>query len=310
MELKDADEHFRRLSIWGFTFIRLLTTWEAIEHKGPGIYDYEYLEYFKQIIKIAAKYNISCFVDFHQDVWSRWTGGDGAPGWTLDVVGFNITNFHESHAAYIHQKIVPGTELPRMCWPTNYGRLAPATMFTLFYGGNTFAPNFTIEGKSIQDYLQDHFLNTLSVLLDYVKDEWNVIGFDVMNEPNEGYVGVTDLRKCYWPIRSAYVLTGFQSLFIPSGFSDAVDFYSGPFTYNHTEVANVNKLSAWKEGSECIWKQHGVWDIDPQTNQPVLKNPDYFATNPATNKPVNFLTDLAKPFYLKAAKKIFEKMPR
>src|SRR3990167_2998983 len=114
MELKDADEHFRRLSIWGFTFIRLLTTWEAIEHKGPGIYDYEYLEYFKQIIKIAAKYNISCFVDFHQDVWSRWTGGDGAPGWTLDVVGFNITNFHESHAAYIHQKIAPGTELPIM----------------------------------------------------------------------------------------------------------------------------------------------------------------------------------------------------
>ena len=72
----EADAHFSRLAEWGFTFLRLVITWEAVEHSGPGIYDEDYLAYLRNILKKAEAYNISVFIDPHQDVWSRWTGGE------------------------------------------------------------------------------------------------------------------------------------------------------------------------------------------------------------------------------------------
>ena len=70
--LDEADEHFARLRSWGFTFVRFLVTWEAIEHAGPGIYDQEYLEYIYAIVKRAGEYGIRMVIDPHQDVWSRF----------------------------------------------------------------------------------------------------------------------------------------------------------------------------------------------------------------------------------------------
>ncbi len=74
----------------GLDFLRLIVTWEAIEHAVPGIYDDEYLEYIYRIIKKAAEHEMNLFIDPHQDVWSRFSGDDGAPGWTFEVVGLNI----------------------------------------------------------------------------------------------------------------------------------------------------------------------------------------------------------------------------
>ena len=49
-------------------------TWEGLEHSGPGLYDMEYIEYIRKVVLIANDFNISVYLDPHQDVWSRWTG--------------------------------------------------------------------------------------------------------------------------------------------------------------------------------------------------------------------------------------------
>jgi Cellulase (glycosyl hydrolase family 5) len=118
--LEQADEHFERLYQWGYRFVRLLVTWEAIEHAGPGRYDENYLNYIQAIVKKAEDHHINVFIDPHQDVWSRFTGGDGAPYWTLDKVGFDPLKFSETGSAIIHN--VKGDPFPRMIWPTNYNK--------------------------------------------------------------------------------------------------------------------------------------------------------------------------------------------
>ncbi len=85
--LAQADEHFRRLQSWGFTFERLIVTWEAIEHAGPGVYDKAYLDYLHELVKRANRYGIRVVIDLHQDFYSRASGGDGAPYWTLSKIG-------------------------------------------------------------------------------------------------------------------------------------------------------------------------------------------------------------------------------
>ena len=81
LALEEADEHLGRLRGWGMTFLRFLVTWEAVEHEGPGIYDQAFLDYLLAIIRKCGDHQLSVFIDPHQDVWSRWTGGDGAPAW-------------------------------------------------------------------------------------------------------------------------------------------------------------------------------------------------------------------------------------
>ena len=127
--LDEADEHFARLQEWGFSFLRLLVPWEAVEHAGPGIYDEGYLEYLRAVVGKANALGMPICVDPHQDIWSRFSGGDGEPGWTLEAAGFDLSRLDETGAAITHQ--VHGDPFPRMIWPTNGGKLAAATILPL-----------------------------------------------------------------------------------------------------------------------------------------------------------------------------------
>ena len=65
--LAEADRHYARLRSWGFNCLRFLTTWEAIEHEGPGIYDEEYLDYLYQVVAKAGEYGFYVFIDPHRE---------------------------------------------------------------------------------------------------------------------------------------------------------------------------------------------------------------------------------------------------
>ncbi|HVN15869.1 MAG TPA: cellulase family glycosylhydrolase, partial [Anaerolineales bacterium] len=257
--LEQADEHFARLRAWGLTFERLVVPWEAIEHAGPGIYDEEYFDYLYAIIRRANAYDISFFIDPHEDLWSRFSGGDGAPGWTFETAGLDITRFKVTGAAITHQEY--DGVMPPMLWPTNHSKLAPATMFTLFFAGNDFASRTRVEDETIQDYLQNHFIAAFTELAKHLKGLPNVIGFDTFNEPGMGYIGKTDLNAPPPGFKIGQIPTPYQAMLLGAGFPQEVDVWDfdvkGPKLVGKRRV-NTKGERAWLQGHECIWREHGV----------------------------------------------------
>jgi len=222
--LEEADEHFSRLKHWGLSTLRFLITWEAIEHAGPGIYDQDYLNYLEQVVKKADDYGLRVFIDPHQDVWSRFTGGDGAPGWTLEAVGFNLENLHPTGAAVVHA--LCGEDYPRMIWGTNNYKLAAATMFTLFFAGNTFAPKTLVDNQPVQEYLQSHYINAVQQVARRLKGMSHVIGYDTLNEPSDGWIGLEDLQMQDTSRQLGESPTPYQSMLLGDGKAQEVDFYA------------------------------------------------------------------------------------
>jgi hypothetical protein len=303
--LEEADEHFSRLKAWGFTFLRFLVTWEAIEHAGPGIYDEAYLDYVRAVVKKAGEYGISLFIDPHQDVWSRFSGGDGAPGWTLEAAGFDMTQFAETGAAIVHA--THGDPFPKMIWPSNNMKLAAATMFTLFFGGNDFAPQTKVDGEPVQEFLQRHYIAAIQQVAGRLRDLENVVGYDTMNEPLAGYIGHPDLDKA--GLSFGLHPTPIQSMLLGAGFPQDVPYMelkTVSIKQTGTHRVNPDGKRAWLEGYDCIWRQNGVWDIDADGN-PRLLRPDHFAQ--VNGRSVDFKQDYFLPFAKRYATAIREIHP-
>jgi len=297
--LEDADEHFTRLKAWGYHFLRFLVTWEAIEHEGPGIYDEEYLDYVVAILTKANEYGFNVLIDPHQDLWSRYTGGDGAPLWTFEVAGMDVRNFQETGAAFVHN--LYGDPYPRMIWFSNYYKLGSATMFTLFFGGNDFAPQTEVEGIPIQDYLQTHYIKALTALAQKVAHLPNVVGFELMNEPSSGYIGITDITQPFEADILGEVPTAFEGMLLGEGNVVDIQCYGmGTFSLKDEgkKPMNTEKVSAWRDGQDCIWRQHGVWETTAE-GVSQIKDAAYFST--VNGQVVDFNKRYYEPFAVKYA---------
>jgi hypothetical protein len=204
------------------------------------------------VVKKARDHGLLCFIDPHQDVWSRWTGGDGAPFWCFELAGLDPSKFVESEQV----------ALDAIDWPANYERVPNAAMWTLFYGGDTFCPQL----KGVQGRLQDSYINSICAIAERVADLDNVLGYDSLNEPWGGYIGRDEER-----IKQG---RGFTRAARPFSALDYLAAADGCVIRQGDAVLNPKGLSVWKSG--CPWRKAGVWDVDSK-GDPVLSAPTHFS---------------------------------
>jgi hypothetical protein len=291
--LDEADEHFGRLAAWGFQFLRLVVTWEALEHAGPGLYDDEYLDYLSGLIEWANVHGLLVYIDPHQDVWSRFTGGDGAPGWTLEAVGLELRHLHETGAAFLHQ--FHSGPLPGFIWPTNATKLGAATMFTLFFGGDDFAPHTRVEGEPVQAYLQRHYIAAFCRLAEHLGKLRNVVGYGSMNEPLPGFIGLPLDEVPSGMLKKGPSPTPFQSMLIGAGYPQEVEVWEtsrSQVGLVGRRTLNAQAVKVWRPDKPDIWKLHGVYS--DEGGKPELLRPDYFTHH--NGRSVDFERDYLKPF--------------
>ncbi|EDR10797.1 glycoside hydrolase family 5 protein [Laccaria bicolor S238N-H82] len=336
-----ADVHLARLRGWGFNMLRFPFTWEAIEHAGPKKYDYEFIDYTIRVLQKCKDYGFRVYLDPHQDTWSRFSGGSGAPYWTLAACGINPKHITDTQAAIIHCEYplahAPDpAALPAMIWSTNYGRLFSQTVFTLFFAGRDFAPDCIIDGVNIQDYLQDHYIGACGVLADRIREYDNgsllddcIIGWDNMNEPFEGLCGWDDLNTI--PARQGSTLkkgpspTPAQGLRLGMGKAQTVDHWTfgmfGP-SRDGTVTIDPKGRKLWSDGEEEVDGVHPKWGWKRDTTKWTLGTciwaqhgvwdietgyivrPDYFKYHPLTGQEVDFITDYWKPHFVAYTQRI------
>lgn len=308
--LEEAELHLNRIKLWGYNCIRYLVTWEALEHAGPGEYDEDFIDYTVEVLRVVHRVGgLYVFLECHQDVWSRYSGGSGAPLWTLHAAGLQPTRFSATEAAILHNdpRFEKGRTDPecylKMLWTSNYRRLALFTMFTLFFAGATYFPHLKINGVNVQHYLQDSLNRSLQHLWDAVVkrlpemfENGSLLGFELLNEPNCGLVSHEHLA--YIPVGQQLRIdscpTVYQCFRLGMGLPAEVDVYkitvAGPQRQGSRlvdpdgqrawltseEGKLLNKKYGWqREGWEfgmCIFAGIGIWKWAKGTDWEHLKS--------------------------------------
>jgi len=318
--LAEADDHLARIARWGFNTLRLLTTWEAVEHAGPGQYDQDYLDYFVAVVEKARAHGLLVFIDFHQDVWSRMSGGDGAPGWVFETLGLDFTRFDAADAAHVMQhrydyaspEARQEDRYPMMSWASNYRLAANGIAWTAFFAGATLTPDWVIEGRNVQHVLQDHYLGAMAAVAARVAHLDNVIGFDTFNEPGLGWVGLPMSQPrltatpedpmhvwpgpCWTPLDGLRAARGQTVSITRLGWSDD----RGVLKAIGEEPANLAGVSIWTQDGPDPFERAGAWGFDGAGGQ--VLDEDFFRVR--EGRPIDHENQFMAPFFARVAETI------
>jgi endoglycosylceramidase len=144
----DDPKWFDALAQWGMNAIRLLVTWEAIEPER-GTYDDRYLAKIGALARAAGERGLHVVVDFHQDLFSRSFGGDGAPAWAV----------------------------------TRRGRAATGREWFWYYGMSSGVQQSFAAFWRDEHGLRTAFLDTVAHTMRALADVDAIVGYDLFNEP-------------------------------------------------------------------------------------------------------------------------------
>ncbi|TFY82766.1 hypothetical protein EWM64_g1246 [Hericium alpestre] len=227
------------------------------------------------------------------------------------MVGFDLHALEESGAAWLLGVKGGGhVEAERGIWPCGYQKLAAATMATCFWAGDTFAPKLRIktgEDKemSVQQFLQNTFLDMWEVVARSVGDLEGVIGFEIMNEPHRGYIDLPSLHEFDYntDLHLSHVPSALQAMMLGSGIPTAVGHWTRSFPVptrlTSTSVLNSASKKAWRPDGPTagrdLWEMHGVWGYDVKKQEGVVLRENYFVKDPMTGKKVDWYTDFYYP---------------
>ncbi len=317
--LEEAPRHFERLAHWGFNCLRLLTTWEAVEHEGPGRYDTAYLDYFAQIARSAGDYGFHVFVDFHQDVWSRMSGGDGAPGWVFDAVGLDFRRFQQADAAVVMQAAIDWSNpsphqpsFPDMIWSSNYLMPANGIMWTLFWLGRHATPDFLIDGVNVQDYLQRHYLDAVGQVAARLAGMPHVVGFDTLNEPGIGWAGIALSRVAHdgdvpspLPQKPGPLWTPLAALAAAQGRTVELPMIArtdrGDYVAEGSLRANADGVRIWRDDAACPFERAGIYRLGADGTAEALREDAFTRID---GRPLSIAEDCYAPFYARVAETV------
>jgi len=150
------DDILRMSHEWGFNFARMLILWDGLEPE-KGVFDEAYLDRVGLRLDWYEEAGIHVVLDMHQDLYSAYFGGDGAPAWAIEDNG----------------------------WPSEYED--PWAFNYLDAGVIAAFGNFWDYKNVKYAYLQEHYTMAFMKLVERFKDHPAVIGYDLMNEPYPGY---------------------------------------------------------------------------------------------------------------------------
>jgi hypothetical protein len=185
-------------------------------------------------------------------------------------------------------------------------------MWTLFFCGDTFVPEFKIEGRTAQDYLQSHYIGAMREVAKRVKGMPHVLGFDTLNEPSDGWIGhemsyrhVERSAEHPAPVRPGPAWSVLDGLLVARGVPrtipqlafDPAKMKVG--VEGETQV-NADRVPIWRKGVACPFEQAGAYRLTGNGHE-VLRE-DFFQT--VRGRTIDADHDGMAPFFQRVAREV------
>ncbi|HWY24776.1 MAG TPA: cellulase family glycosylhydrolase [Nevskia sp.] len=169
-----GDDDAAFLAAEGYDTVRLGIIYKGLE-PGIGVYDETYLSRIAATADLLGRHGIVSLLDFHQDLYNEKFGGEGLPDWAVEDDG-----------------------LPNQ----------PQLNFTLDYflepGLNAAFGNFWNNAAAPDGVgLQDRYAAAWQHVAAHFRDDHNVLGYDLFNEPWPGLQAATCLTPLGCPLFDA-----------------------------------------------------------------------------------------------------------